>query len=139
MVRINIKISGSENIIAKLRNSDRCVKEPLADMITEGTSVLENATYSAAAVDTGNLRGAVTSKVEQQFYGMVYLGSSVPYATFNAWGAPGHNMLARHAEGGQTVAEGYGFVNYAFNTSMRRIFGMVYKKMLPEIARRLRE
>ena len=83
-------------------------------MISEGTAVLEEATRNAAVVDTGNLRGAVTSRVEQQFYGMVYLGSSVPYATFNAWGAPGHNMEARHAEGGQIVADGYGFVNYAF-------------------------
>ena len=138
MVRINIKVSGSEGIIAKLRDNDRIVKEPLADMITEGTAVLEEATRNAAVVDTGTLSNAVTSKIEQQFYGMVYLGSSVPYATFNAWGAPGHNFEARHSEGGMAV-KGYGFMNYAFNSSMRRIFGLAYKKMLPEIVRRLKE
>lgn len=133
---INFYISGSENIIERFKNEANLL-EPINEMVSQITSLFGSATREAAVVDTGYLRDSIMDVIKP-LAGTVGMATFVPYARYNAFGAPKRNFLARHAEGGVPVVDGYGYTNYAFNTSLKEAWQMAFAAR-DEVIRRLSE
>lgn len=134
---INFNISGSEGIIERFQNEDN-ISEPLREMVQEITNLFGEATRNAAVVRTGRLQASVMPMITSPYAGTVGMASFVPYARYNAFGAPKRNFLARHAEDGVPVVDGYGYTNYAFNTSLKEAWQMAFAAR-DEVIRRLSE
>lgn len=135
MADISIRIEGSEGVIKRL-SEDSNILKPLEDMVKDITSLMGRATREAAVVRTGRLKSSVLELVVAPLAGQVGLASFVPYARYNAFGAPARNFLARHAENGVPVVDGYGYTNYGFNTSLKEAWRMAFAAR-DEIIRRL--
>lgn len=134
---LNINISGSEGIIERFQNEDN-ISEPLREMVQEITNLFGEATRNAAVVRTGRLKASVMPIITSPYAGTVGMASFVPYARYNAFGAPKRNFLARHAEGGVTIVDGYGYTNYAFNYALREAWLIAFQAR-DEVIRRLSE
>lgn len=135
MADISIRISGSDGIIKRLSEDNNLLK-PLEDMVRDITSLMGSATREAAVVRTGRLQSSVAELVVAPLAGQVGMSVFVPYARYNAFGAPARNFLARHAEGGVPIVDGYGYTNYAYNNSLKEAWRMAFAAR-DEIIRRL--
>ena len=104
---MGIKLVGVEALLKKL--DKKTITTPLAEGIKKITLWLEGLVKMSTPVDTGRLRGSITSEVKP-LYGKV--GTMVEYAPFVEHGT--RYMEARHVtEGSSTRILGQGMFAYA--------------------------
>lgn len=116
-IGFDMKIVGLKEVAQKMK--PETVQKPLAEGLSRLRMWLEGEVKKATPVDTGRLRGSISS---DQTANTVKIGTTVHYASYVEYGTA--RMEPRHMEGGSRV-KGKGMFAYALGKLQERISAFI--------------